>query len=112
MDSLAFLGSASRKLQPIYVLHGDENFLKRQVLAALRARVFGADGDEFGYSAQRLTYPARSNRSSDARVREMGLGLRHSALRDRCQDGSNRQGKSCALSQSRASSKFFWDGAT
>jgi hypothetical protein len=56
MDSLAFLGSASRKLQPIYVLHGDESFLKRQVLAALRARVFGADGDEFGYSAQRLTY--------------------------------------------------------
>ena len=54
MDSLAFLGSASRKLQPIYALHGDESFLKRQALAALRARAFGADGDEFGYSAPLL----------------------------------------------------------
>ena len=34
MDSLAFLDKAGKqKVQPVYVLHGDEDFLKRQVLA-------------------------------------------------------------------------------
>jgi DNA polymerase-3 subunit delta len=32
------------------VLHGDEDFLKRQVLAALRTVAFGADGSDFGLS--------------------------------------------------------------
>jgi DNA polymerase III subunit delta len=51
MDALAFLDSSTRKLAPVYVLHGDEDFLKRQVLIALRTRLFGTDGDEFGFSA-------------------------------------------------------------
>jgi DNA polymerase-3 subunit delta len=51
MDSLAFLDKAGRaKRQPVYVLHGDEDFLKRHVLAALRTLAFGADGSEFGLS--------------------------------------------------------------
>lgn len=51
MESLDFLESSGRgKLQPVYVLHGDEDFLKRQVLGALRKRVFGAEGDDFGLS--------------------------------------------------------------
>src|SRR5690349_17053737 len=51
MDSLTFLARADRaKLQPVYVLHGDEDFLKRQVLAALRRLAFGEDGGEFGFS--------------------------------------------------------------
>jgi DNA polymerase-3 subunit delta len=51
MDSLAFLERPSRgKLQPLYVVHGDEDFLKRQVLAALRGLVLAGDGDEFGLS--------------------------------------------------------------
>jgi len=51
MDSLSFLeGGGSGKLQAVYVLHGDEDFLKRQVLAVLRTLVFGPDGDDFGLS--------------------------------------------------------------
>ena len=54
MDSLAFLERTGRgKLQPVYVLHGDEDFLKRQVMMTLRTRVFGEGGDEFGLA----TYP-------------------------------------------------------
>ena len=44
MESLAFLESTSKKVLPLYVLHGDEDFLKRQVLHALRTRIFGSDG--------------------------------------------------------------------
>jgi len=53
MDALAFIEKPpdAKKLSPIYVLHGDEDFLKRQVVAALRKLVFG-DGDEFGLSMQ------------------------------------------------------------
>jgi DNA polymerase-3 subunit delta len=52
MDSLAFLDRAGRtKVQPVYVLHGDEDFLKRQVVLALRARLFGEGGDDFGLSS-------------------------------------------------------------
>jgi len=44
MDSLTFLQSATKtKPQPIYVLHGDEHFLKRRVMAALRKFVLGLD---------------------------------------------------------------------
>lgn len=49
MDSLAFLQRADKvKLQAIYVLHGDEHFLKRQVLAALQARLLGPEDGGFG----------------------------------------------------------------
>ena len=47
MDSLVFLdGPDSAKVQPYYVLHGDEDFLKRQVLKKLRRCVFGTDDSE------------------------------------------------------------------
>jgi DNA polymerase-3 subunit delta len=52
MESLSFLDRASRlPIQPIYILHGDEDFLKRQVLASLRLRMFGEGGDDFGLAA-------------------------------------------------------------
>jgi len=51
MDGLTFLQSAAKaKPRPIYVLHGDEHFLKRRVTAALRTLVLGADDDGFGLS--------------------------------------------------------------
>jgi DNA polymerase-3 subunit delta len=53
MDGLTFLDRASSMPpQPVYVLHGDEDFLKRQVLAALRECLLGGP-DDLGYS----TYP-------------------------------------------------------
>jgi DNA polymerase-3 subunit delta len=62
MDSLTFLDKAPRaKPQPIYVLTGDEPFLRRRVLAALRALALGADGDDAGlstYSGDKATYAA------------------------------------------------------
>lgn len=52
MDSLSFLESADKvKPRPIYVLHGDEHFLKRQATAALRRIVLGPDDDGFGLSS-------------------------------------------------------------
>jgi DNA polymerase-3 subunit delta len=52
MDSLSFLERSARaKVQPIYVLHGDDAFLKRQVLLALRSLVLGPESDGFGQSA-------------------------------------------------------------
>jgi DNA polymerase-3 subunit delta len=58
MDSRAFLEKAStspaslaKKLQSVYVLYGDEDFLKRQVIAALRKLVFETNENEFGLSA-------------------------------------------------------------
>ncbi|MCI0684823.1 MAG: DNA polymerase III subunit delta [Gemmataceae bacterium] len=50
MDALAFLAKPAGKVGPLYVLHGDESFLKRQALAALRERALGADGDEAAVS--------------------------------------------------------------
>src|SRR5262249_42404256 len=48
MDSLSFLERAAKaKVQPLYVLHGDEAFLKRQVLAALRPLVLGEANHDF-----------------------------------------------------------------
>jgi DNA polymerase-3 subunit delta len=35
-------------LKPVYVLHGDEEFLRLGALAAIRARVLGTDGNELG----------------------------------------------------------------
>jgi DNA polymerase-3 subunit delta len=62
MDSLAFLESpASNPLRPIYVLHGDEDFLKRQVLVALRQRILGDAADDFGFTThpgEKATYAA------------------------------------------------------
>jgi DNA polymerase III subunit delta len=51
MDSLTFLKQKHRGApQPVYVLHGDEAFLKRQVLAALKALVLGSE-EGFGLSS-------------------------------------------------------------
>jgi DNA polymerase-3 subunit delta len=44
MDASTFLDKIEKaKVQPVYVLHGEEAFLKRQVLAALRRLVLGDD---------------------------------------------------------------------
>jgi DNA polymerase-3 subunit delta len=52
MDSLAFLERPRKgKPQPVYVLAGDEDFLKRQVVRALRRWLLGEQDDGFGYSA-------------------------------------------------------------
>ncbi len=49
MDAITFLEKLDKaKIQPVYVLHGDEAFLKRQVLAGLRRLVLGPDDDGFG----------------------------------------------------------------
>lgn len=55
MDSLTFLAkSAKAKVRPLYVIHGDEDFLKRQVMQALRKLILGdQSGDEFSET----TYP-------------------------------------------------------
>jgi DNA polymerase III subunit delta len=46
MDSLLFLDRIDRlTVQPIYVLHGEELFLKRQVLTALRTLILGPDAE-------------------------------------------------------------------
>jgi DNA polymerase-3 subunit delta len=51
MDSLAFLERADRlEPRPVYVLHGDEEFLKRQVLTTLREVVLGEGDHAFGLS--------------------------------------------------------------
>ena len=51
MEALAFLAKSNTKIEPLYVLHGDEAFLKRQVLLALRTRALGPDADESVVSA-------------------------------------------------------------
>jgi DNA polymerase-3 subunit delta len=56
MDALAFLESKSKDLAPVYAVHGDEDFLKRQVIQTIRRRAFGSEADEFGLS----TYPGES----------------------------------------------------
>lgn len=53
MDSLAFLERPSAKVLPLYVVHGDEAFLKRQVLRAIKKSVLGPEPDESAAS----TYP-------------------------------------------------------
>jgi DNA polymerase-3 subunit delta len=51
MDSLAFLDRARKgKPQPVYVLAGDEDFLKRHVTRSLRRWLLGEEDDAFGYS--------------------------------------------------------------
>jgi DNA polymerase-3 subunit delta len=53
MDSLTFLAQLDKaKIQPIYAVHGDDDFLKRQVLTALRNLILGkTDSNEFSQSA-------------------------------------------------------------
>lgn len=46
MEALPFLASAKAKLGPLYVVHGDEAFLKRQVIRALRQRALGDDDSD------------------------------------------------------------------
>jgi DNA polymerase-3 subunit delta len=46
MDALAFLAKKSAPIEPLYVLQGDEDFLKRHTLLAIRARAQGPDADE------------------------------------------------------------------
>ena len=49
MDSLAFLERPLRgEPRPVYVLYGDEDFLKRAALAVLRPFVLGSDDADFG----------------------------------------------------------------
>ena len=51
MDSLTFLDRVSRaKVLPLYVLFGDEPFLKRQVLKAIRTLALGPEADDTAVS--------------------------------------------------------------
>src|SRR5262249_24183353 len=51
MDSLAFLERVTKaKPQPIYVIAGDEDFLKRQVLTALKPLLIGDADESFAVS--------------------------------------------------------------
>lgn len=52
MDSLTFLQRAApAKPQAIYVLAGEEDFLKRRVRTALKERILGEGADDFGFSS-------------------------------------------------------------
>jgi len=52
MDSLTFLELAPQaKPQPVYAVAGDEDFLKRQVFAALKSLVLGGGDEDFGMSS-------------------------------------------------------------
>ena len=52
MDSLLFLDCINKATaQPIYVLHGDEHFLKRQVQLALRRLILGPEDDGLAVSS-------------------------------------------------------------
>ena len=46
MDALPFLASARTPPGPLYVVHGDEAFLKRQVIRMLRQRALGDSTEE------------------------------------------------------------------
>jgi DNA polymerase-3 subunit delta len=60
MEALSFLaGTAKAKLGSLYVVHGDEAFLKRQVIRALRKSALGDDADEQSvstYSGDKATF--------------------------------------------------------
>src|SRR5260370_8801 len=68
MDSLTFLDRAAKaKPQPIYVLTGEEAFLKRQVVAALRKIALGTEDDSFGlsnFAGDKATFAAVHNELS------------------------------------------------
>lgn len=64
MEALAFLERTKKgEPQPVYVVMGDEDFLKRQVIAALREAVLGSGDDGFGLS----TYPGDKGEFSTVR---------------------------------------------
>lgn len=46
MEALPFLQNAKAKLGPLYVVHGDEPFLKRHVIRMIRQRALGDNADE------------------------------------------------------------------
>ncbi|MBI2804237.1 MAG: DNA polymerase III subunit delta [Planctomycetes bacterium] len=46
MEALPFLANAKAKLGPLYIVHGDEPFLKRQVIRMLRKRALGEEAEE------------------------------------------------------------------
>ncbi len=46
MEAIPFLAAAKSKLGPLYVVHGDEPFLKRRVIRALRRRALEGDAEE------------------------------------------------------------------
>jgi DNA polymerase-3 subunit delta len=46
MDALAFLAKPPAKPGPLYVLHGDEAFLKRQAILTIKQRALGDDADQ------------------------------------------------------------------
>jgi DNA polymerase-3 subunit delta len=50
MDALAFLAKPPAKPGPLYVLHGDEPFLKRQAILMIKQRALGDDADEAAVS--------------------------------------------------------------
>jgi DNA polymerase-3 subunit delta len=51
MDAITFLERGDKaKVQPVYAVHGDEAFLKRRVVAALRRLVLGPGDDAFSVS--------------------------------------------------------------
>src|SRR5271170_3783003 len=68
MDSLTFLDRAAKaKPQPLYVLTGEEHFLKRQVIEALRKIVLGPEDDSFGlagFNGDKATFAAVHNELS------------------------------------------------
>lgn len=59
MEAIPFLASSKVKPGPLYVVHGDEPFLKRHVLRALRRRALGDASDEQSialYSGDKATF--------------------------------------------------------
>src|SRR5262249_40665065 len=62
MDALGFLQQVDRLTpRPLYALYGEEDFLRRQVLAAIRLRVLESETDTFGlstYSGDNTTFAA------------------------------------------------------
>src|SRR4051812_49363511 len=50
MDALPFLARKSPSLEPLYVVAGDEAFLKRQVIGKLRTLALGDEADESAVS--------------------------------------------------------------
>src|SRR5262245_7922309 len=65
MDSLQFLAKSSAPLGPFYVVLGDEAFLKRRVLAAIRERASGGDGGKPGCGKPGCGEPAASIHAGD-----------------------------------------------
>jgi DNA polymerase III subunit delta len=64
MDGLSFLQNPGKKPQPVYAVTGDEPFLKRHVLAALRTMLLGEEENPFGWSVlpgDKATYSAVVN---------------------------------------------------